>query len=70
MEIYVKQKGCHNSFNRWIDEKDIVQMSEYFPNPKSLGANVKVELNFSNCSTTADLKNAIRIDTSNFPKKN
>ena len=29
-------------------------MSEYFPKPNSLGANVKVELNFSNCVTKTD----------------
>ena len=31
-------------------------MSEYFPKPKSLGENVKVELNLSNYATKADLK--------------
>ena len=39
-------------------KKDIAQMSEYFPKPKSLGENVKVELDLSNCATKADLKNA------------
>ena len=29
-------------------------MSEYFPKPKSLGANVKVELDLSNYATNAD----------------
>ena len=33
-------------------------MSEYFPKPKSLGANVKVELDLSNYTTEADLNNA------------
>ena len=23
-KVYVKWKGCNNSFNRWIDKKDIV----------------------------------------------
>ena len=32
-------------------------MSEYFPKSKSLGANVKVELDLSNCAIKADLKN-------------
>ena len=31
-------------------------MSEYFPEPKSSGGRVKVELNFSNYATKADLK--------------
>ena len=30
-------------------------MSEYLPRPKSLGADVKVELDFSNYATKADL---------------
>ena len=44
-------------------------MSEYFPKPKSLGANVKFELDLSNYATKADLKNATGVDTSDFVKK-
>ena len=44
-------------------------MSEYFTKPKSLGANVKVELDFSNHATTPDLKNATGVDTSDFAKE-
>ena len=44
-------------------------MSEYFQKPKSLEANVKVELDLSNYATKADLKNATGVDTSDFPKK-
>ena len=44
-------------------------MSEYFPKPKSLGANVKVELDLSNYATKADLKNATGVDPSDFAKK-
>ena len=44
-------------------------MSEYFPKPKSLGANEKVELNLSNYARKTDLWNATGIDTSDFPKK-
>ena len=44
-------------------------MSEYFPELKSLGGKVKVELDLSNYTTKADLKNATGIDTSSFPKK-
>ena len=44
-ELHVKsKKKKKNSFGRWIDNQDIVQMSEDFPKPKSLGANMKVEL--------------------------
>ena len=43
-------------------------MSEYFPNPKSLGGRVKVELDLSNYATKADLTNATSVDTSKFDK--
>ena len=45
-------------------------MSEYFPKPKSLGANVKVELDLSNYATKADLKNATGVDKWDFATKN
>ena len=41
-------------------------MSEYFPKPKFVGANVKVESDLSNYATKVDLKNATGVDTSNF----
>ena len=41
-------------------------MSKYFPEPKSLGGRVKVELDLSNYETKADLKNATDDDTSKF----
>ena len=44
-------------------------MSEYFPKPKYLGANVKVELDLPNYATKTDLKNATGVDTSSFAKK-
>ena len=44
-------------------------MSEYFPEPKSLGARVKVELDLSNYATKADLKTATDRATSKFAKK-
>ena len=44
-------------------------MSEYFPEPKSLGGRVKVELDLSNYEIKADLKNATGADTSKFAKK-
>ena len=37
-------------------------MSEYFPEPKSLGGKVKVELDLSNYVTKADLQNAAGVD--------
>ena len=44
-------------------------MNEYFPEPKSSGRRVKVELDLPNYATKADLINATGADTSKFPKK-
>ena len=44
-------------------------MSEYFPEPISLGQRVKVELYLSNYATKTDLKNVAGLDTSKFVKK-
>ena len=68
-KLCVKWKGCNSPFNSWIDKKDIVQMSQDFPKPNSLGANVKVELNLSNYATKTDIKNATGADTSSCAKK-
>ena len=45
------------------------QISEYFPKPKPLGANVKLKLNLFNYATKTDLKNATNADMSDFAKK-
>ena len=34
---YVNWKEWNSLFNSWIYKKDIVQMSEYFPGPRSSG---------------------------------
>ena len=44
-------------------------MNEYFPEPKSLGEKVKVELDLSDYITKADLKTATSVNTSKFAKK-
>ena len=44
-------------------------MNEYFPKLRSLGVNVKVELDLSNHATKVDLKNATGVDTSGFAIK-
>ena len=44
-------------------------MSEYFPEPKSSGGRVAVELDLSNYASKADLKNATGFDTSKCAKK-
>ena len=44
-------------------------MNEYFSKPNSIGANVKVELDFSNYAIKTDLKNATGVVISDFAKK-
>ena len=44
-------------------------MSEYFSKPKSLGRDMKVELDLSNYATKANLRNVSGVDRSNFAKK-
>ena len=44
-------------------------MREYFPELKSSGGKLKVELDLSNYATKADLKSATGVDTSKFAKK-
>ena len=44
-------------------------MKGYFPEPKSIGGRVKIELDLSNYATKADLKNETGVDTSKFAKK-
>ena len=44
-------------------------MSEYFLKPKSLRANVKVELDLPKYATKAELRNATGIDRLDFAKK-
>ena len=34
-KLYVKWKEYNNSFNSWIDKKNIIYISEYFPEPIS-----------------------------------
>ena len=59
-KLFVKWRGYDNSFNSWVDKNYIGYMSEYFPKLKSLGANVKVELDLSNYATKADFKKCNR----------
>ena len=41
-------------------------MSKYFPKPKSLEENVKIELDLPSYPTKADLKNRAGVDTLDF----
>ena len=45
-------------------------MSEYFPESKSSGGRVKVELDLSNYATKVDLRNAAGFDTLSIAKRN
>ena len=44
-------------------------VSEYFPKPRPLRKNVKIQLDLSNYAKKASLKNATSVDTSNLAKK-
>ena len=44
-------------------------MSKYFPEPKSLGRRVKVELDLLNYATKSELKTPTGVGTPSFPKK-
>ena len=44
-------------------------MSEHFPEPRSSGGRVKVQLGLSNYATKADLKTATGVDTSKIAKR-
>ena len=44
-------------------------MNEYFPEPKSSGGRMKVELDLTNYARKANLKNATGVDTSDSAKK-
>ena len=43
-KLYIKWKGYNSLFNSYIDKKDIVFISEYFPDPKFLWGKAKAEL--------------------------
>ena len=65
-KLYVKWKGYDNSFNSWIDRKDLVKMSDYFRR-RYKRFDVKVDL--SNYATKTDLKNVSHVDVSSFALK-
>ena len=65
-KLYVKWKGCNNSFNSWIDKKDLIKISQYIPPYRNHGGDIKVELDLSNYSTKTDLKIVTHVDISSF----
>ena len=52
-----------------INKKIVKKNSKYFPETKSSGGKLKVELDLSNYATKTNLKNATGVDTWNFSKK-
>ena len=63
-------KGYDNSFNSWIDKKDLVLMSQYFLKPyEPFGGDINVKVNLSNYATKTDLKNATGVDASQLASK-
>ena len=68
-KLYVKWKGYDNSFNSWIDKKDLmlfycIKMSQYFPKLyEQFGGDVNVKVDLSNYATKADIKNISHVDT-------
>ena len=70
VKLYIKWKGCDNSFNSWINKKTLYKLSQYFPKPfRSSGRNINVKVDLSNYATKTDLKNITHVDTSNFALK-
>ena len=67
--MYVKWKGYDNSFNSWINKKDSIKMSEYFPKPPSDYKNIKVKIDLTNYATKKDINDITHVDTSNFALK-
>ena len=50
-KLYVKWNWYDNSFNSWMNKKDSIKMSKYFPKPPSDYKNIKVKIDLSNQAT-------------------
>ena len=69
-KVCVKWKGYDNSFNSWIDKKDLVLMSQYFPKPyEPFDGDINVKVDLSNYVTKTDLRNVSHVDVSSFALK-
>ena len=69
-KLYVKWKGFDNSFNSWIDKKDLEKMSQYFHKPyEPFGGDINVKVDLSNYAIKTDLKNVSHLDVSSFALK-
>ena len=59
-----KWKDYDNSFNSWIDRKDIVKMSQYFSKPcEPLGGDINVKVDLFSYVTKPNLRKARGTDT-------
>ena len=69
-KLYFKWKGYDNSFNSWIDKKDLVQMSQYFLEPyEPFGGDINVKVDLSDYAKKTDLKTVSHVDVNNFALK-
>ena len=71
-KLFVKWKGCNNSFNSWINKKrPCIKMSQYFLKPfnSHFRDSIKVKIDLSNYATKTDIKNISHVDTSSFALK-
>ena len=64
IERVIKTKG--NKLYVKLKDYDILIISEYFAEPKSLGERLKLELGLSNYATKTNLIIAARVDTLSF----
>ena len=65
-KLYVKWKGYNNSFNSWIDKKDVYKMT-YVPTYSEVEEEiVSFTLNLSNYVTQKEFKSLTKLDTSDF----
>ena len=71
-KLCVKWKGYDNSFNSWIDKKELVwfywfkcQCDPYEP----FGGDINVKVDLSNYATKAEIENISLVDTSSFALK-
>ena len=69
-KLYVKWKGYDNSFNSWIEKKDLVYTRNYFRRSyKRFDGDISVKVDLSNYATKTGLKNVSHVDVSSFALK-
>ena len=69
-KLYVKWKGYDNSFNIWINKKNLVKRSQYFPKPyEPFAGDINVKVVLPNYATKTDLKYVTHVEVSSFALK-